>query len=552
MMDSMAPYGAVPNGRQLRWYRRGKVAFLHFSINTFTGNEWGDGTDDPSLFAPSALDCDQWIGTLARAGFAAAILTAKHHDGFCLWPTATTDYSVKSSPYKGGQGDIVREFTDACRRHGLAAGLYLSPWDRHCPDWGTEKYNDIYAAQLTELMGNYGEICECWWDGAGSDKARYDWGRWAKIVRRLQPQCVICGSLGAAPYVDVRWVGNEEGIAGETCFATIDEDSIARTDMPVLNTGKPDGARFAPAECDVSIRPGWFYHAEQDGAVKTPAELVEYWFSSIGRNATILLNVPPDRRGLLHENDCRSLIAWEEAMCRIFATDLTAGASVIGDQAAQALLQPDAEALYVADELCPTVEFVLPQPVRLSCYRLEEAVEYGHRVRGYAVDVWRDNEWRTVGGGGCIGFCRSEHFAPVVTDRVRIRITAAVALPILRSFGLFLVPDGLLDAPAAVSAADGELAVTVVPEEDGVSVELGGIYPYNAVCFDAAGIDRYTVEAFGGTTYETVASGAGGGQAEVTFPTVTGSYRLRVRAVPAKAGRALHPQVYLRGQEDKR
>lgn len=213
----LKPYGAIPNERQMEWYSRGRTIFFHFGMNTFTGKEWGDGTESPSLFNPTELCVEQWVKAIKDGGFTTAILTAKHHDGFCLWQTKYTEHSVKNSPYKNGCGDIVREFTEACQKHGIKAGIYLSPWDRHEKTWGKDEYNDFYVGQLTELLTNYGKIWECWWDGAGSTEAVYDWERWAKTVRSLQPDAVIFGSLGATPWVDVRWVGNEKGVAGKPC-----------------------------------------------------------------------------------------------------------------------------------------------------------------------------------------------------------------------------------------------------------------------------------------------------------------------------------------------
>ncbi len=288
----LKPCGATPNERQMEWYGRERTIFFHFGMNTFTGREWGDGTESPQQFNPSELSCEQWVKAIKDGGFTTAILTAKHHDGFCLWPTKYTEHSVKNSPYKNGQGDIVREFVDACQKHGIKAGIYLSPWDRHEKTWGKDEYNDFYVGQLTELMSNYGKIWECWWDGAGSTEAVYDWERWAKTVRSLQPDAVIFGSLGATPWVDVRWVGNEKGVAGKPCYSTIDPISLVVETTSELNRGKLGGERFIPAEVDVSIRPGWFYHAEQDDMVRSPQNLVNLWFTSIGSNAGFLLNLP--------------------------------------------------------------------------------------------------------------------------------------------------------------------------------------------------------------------------------------------------------------------
>ena len=298
-MKKFTAFGAVPSYRQMEWYKREKSAFFHFGINTFTSKEWGDGTDSPKLFNPQKLDCRQWIRAVKEAGFKAAIITAKHHDGFCLWPSKYTDYSVKSSPYKDGKGDIVKEFTDACHEYGIKAGIYLSPWDRHEKSYGTKEYNDYYANQLTELMTNYGKIYECWWDGAGSKEADYDWARWSYIVRNLQPDCVIFGSLGATDFVESRWIGNESGSSSQACWATINPDALRTENVKDLNSGHFGGERFIPAEADTSVRPGWFYHEEQDNMVKSPSELFKYWFNSVGTNAGMLLNIPPDKNGLL-------------------------------------------------------------------------------------------------------------------------------------------------------------------------------------------------------------------------------------------------------------
>jgi alpha-L-fucosidase len=249
------PFGSVPNARQLEHFKM-KKAFFHFGVNTFTDLEWGNGTEREHLFAPTECNVEQWIRTIKEAGFDLAILTAKHHDGFCLWASRHTEHSVSNSPYQNGKGDIVREFTDACRKHGIKVGLYLSPWDRYAPFWGTDEYSAYYAKQLTELMTNYGEIHEVWWDGAGSTQARYDWARWTAIVRQYQPQCVIFGCLGAAEFVDVRWVGTEEGRAGEDCWATIDPETIVVENCADLNSGKWGGSHFIPAETNTSIRPG--------------------------------------------------------------------------------------------------------------------------------------------------------------------------------------------------------------------------------------------------------------------------------------------------------
>ncbi len=521
----LTPFGPVPNERHMEWYRRGRTAFLHFTVNTFTDREWGDGTESPAVFAPTKLDCRQWARVLKDAGFTAAILTAKHHDGFCLWHTETTAHCVQNSPCRV---DVVREFTDACREYGLKAGIYLSPWDRNHPAWGTERYNDVYAAQLTELMTRYGPIWECWWDGAGSTKAHYDWARWAAIVRTHQPQCVIFGCLGAAEHVDVRWVGTEEGRAGENCWATIDPKTIVVENCADLNTGKWGGSHFIPAETNTSIRPGWFWHESQNGQVRSPENLVQYWFQSAGRNTAILLNLPPDRRGLLHERDCESVLRWNDMLRQIFAADLAPTGTITATPALHPhcgpenlLLAPE-DRFYAAAERTPEITLSFPAPVTFDCWQLEEVIELGHRVKKFEIQALEKDCWRTIAAGECIGFCRCQRTAPVTASAVRIRILDSGAEPVLRRVRLYDTR-GIGLEPGRRSQTGELTGLTVTAEPDGVSVELGGIYPFNTVEFAAAG--SAAVHTFNGTRYEQVWQGDG---SPARFETVTGSYRLKL------------------------
>ncbi len=515
----LVPYGPCPNARHMEWYRRGKTAFLHFTVNTFTDREWGDGTESPAVFAPTQLDCRQWARVLKEGGFTAAILTAKHHDGFCLWPSACTEHSVKNSPLAGR--DIVREFTDACRELDIKPGIYLSPWDRHEKTWGQEEYNDFYASQLTELMTNYGPIWECWWDGAGSAQARYDWARWAGIVRQLQPQCVLWGCLGSAPFVDVRWVGNESGRAGEDCWATIDEKAILAENMDVLNTGDPDGSRFIPAETNLSIRPGWFWHEAQNDQVMDEEALVDYWFRSAGRNTAILLNLPPDRRGLIHETDAANVKAWNDRMEAIFSEDLLASAEADVPGAEKLLRE---EGIFPADNLTPAVTFGLKREVTFDCLRLEEVVELGHRVRGYRVEARAGGRWQTLLEGSCVGFCRAHRFAPVTADALRLTVTRAAEKPVLRRFSLHRGA-----APRETARQEARLLNPTAVRNLGcvLEIELGGIYPFNQVTLTGAEGITWEVWAFNGADYG-FAGRAEGNTAR--FATQTGSYRLEVRA----------------------
>lgn len=552
----IVPFGAVPNERQMEWYRRGKTAFIHFTVNTFTGREWGDGTESPEIFNPTELDCRQWLSILKRAGFSAAILTAKHHDGFCLWPSKYTEHSVKNSPYKNGKGDIVREFTNACREYGIKAGIYLSPWDRNFPEWGTEAYNDYYANQLNELMTEYGDIYECWWDGAGSTEAVYDWKRWVDIIRTNQPHCVIFGSMGATPYVDVRWIGNELGRAGDPCFATIDASSLETEITTELNSGKPDGERFIPAECDVSIRPGWFYHKEQDTLVKDPVQLMDYWFHSAGKNCGILLNIPPDTRGLFNQNDINSLIKWEENLNAAFKNNLLLGSSInasghLMEHSSENLLLTEENKFYAAETQLPEITFIMPEAVTFNCFRIEEVIELGHRIRGFAIDIYQNGEWQVVSQKECIGFCRSEHFDAVTTDRVRIRITDSKAAPVLRYFGIYLISNEILREDFKKNGEIIDLAALpsarIIQENNTIEIEFGGIFPYNTVIFDAEGLYEFDIFAFNGSQYEFVYYGVNGTNREVChFETVEGSYKLKIAPKRGTLKDGVVPQVIRR------
>jgi alpha-L-fucosidase len=301
-----------PTPSQLEWQRDELAMFLHFGVNTFTDREWGDGREDPRIFAPAALDARAWARTAKAAGFRAMVFTAKHHDGFCLWPSRTTAHTVAASPWRGGRGDLVKEFVDACRAEALRPGLYLSPWDRNNPVYGdSPRYNDLYVDQLRELLTNYGEIHEVWFDGANGEgpngkKQEYDWPRVWGEVRRLQPRAVMFSDAGP----DVRWCGNESGSAGDPNWSTVNPDIVRAPGMSGVPGGMDllqhvdqKGSVWRPAECDTSIRPGWFHHPAEDGRVRSVDALVNLYFRSVGRNAKLLLNVPPTRDGVLHPTD---------------------------------------------------------------------------------------------------------------------------------------------------------------------------------------------------------------------------------------------------------
>jgi alpha-L-fucosidase len=410
-----------PSRPQLDWQRDELAIFLHFGVNTFTDREWGDGKEDPAIFAPSRLDARQWARAAKDGGFRAMILTAKHHDGFCLWPTATTRHSVVSSPWRGGNGDVVREFVDACRAEGLRAGLYLSPWDRNHPTYGdSPRYNDVYAAQLTELLTRYGSLHEVWFDGANAEgpngkRQVYDWPRVFSTVRRLQPDAVVFSDAGP----DVRWCGNERGSAGDPNWSTIDPAAVPYpgADGPgitaALQHGHPDGSVWRPAEADVSIRPGWFYHPAQDDKVRTVDNLVDLYSQSVGRNSKLLLNVPPTRDGLLHDIDVARLSGFRERLQALYGDNLAASARIA--------TPPDLRA--------GSVELDLGRPRSFGIARLAEDITTGQRVARYTLEALTDSGWSTLSRGTTIGYAKIDRFAPVTARRVRVAIEESVEPP---------------------------------------------------------------------------------------------------------------------------
>ena len=393
--------------------------FLHFGVNTFTDREWGDGREDPAIFAPTALDAMQWARAARDAGFRALILTAKHHDGFCLWPTATTEHSVARSAWRGGGGDVVREFVDACHATGLRAGLYLSPWDRNHPAYGdSPRYNDVYVAQLTELLTRYGPITEVWFDGANGEgpngrRQVYDWPRIWGTVRRLQPEAVIFSDAGP----DVRWCGNERGVAGDPNWSTIDPAAVPYpgADAPgvtdALQHGAPDGSVWRPAEVDVSIRPGWFHHATEDDKVRSVENLVELYFTSVGRNGKLLLNVPPTRDGLLHSTDVARLGGFRAARERLFAQDLAATARR-------------------SESRDGSVTLDLPNATTIGIARLGEDIARGQVVARWVLEgAAAGGAWHTLVEGTTIGYAKLDRFPATTVRCVRLRIVESAGAP---------------------------------------------------------------------------------------------------------------------------
>ncbi|WP_426662657.1 alpha-L-fucosidase [Rhodanobacter aciditrophus] len=446
-----------PTPQQLRWQRDELAMFVHLTVNTFTGKEWGDGTESPSIFNPRRLDARQWARTAKQAGFRGMILTAKHHDGFCLWPTATTEHSVKNSPWKNGHGDVVREFTDACRAEGLGAGIYLSPWDRNARSYGSgQAYNDYYIAQLTELLTRYGRIVEVWFDGANGEgpngrRQAYDWPRIHATVRRLQPDAVMFSDAGP----DVRWIGDEKGVAGGTCWSSIDPASVPYPgyDRPwvgdLLGHGDPHGSAWRPGESDVSIRPGWFWHPEENDKVRSPDGLMELYFSTVGRNSKLLLNVPPNRDGLFDPEDVASLQGFAARRSALFAGNLLQGGSVHASSSdlahpASSVLDTNPDTYWSAAHSVRDawLEIELPRDVEFDTLELGEAIAFGQNIANYRVETWNNGAWQPLAWGTTIGHKKLTRFDPVRTTRLRVLLEFAYGTPRLSRVAAYRRPDG--------------------------------------------------------------------------------------------------------------
>jgi alpha-L-fucosidase len=465
----------VPSLQQYAWQEREFIAFAHFGMNTFTDREWGLGNENPALFNPTDFDAGQWIKVLKDAGAKMLILTAKHHDGFCLWPSKYTKHSVKNCPWENGKGDIVAEVAQACHEYGLKFGIYISPWDKHEPSYGdSPSYNAYFINQLKELLTNYGEIAEVWFDGACGEgpngkKQVYDWQSYYKVIRKLQPGAVI---FGMGP--DIRWVGTESGYGRETEWSVIpdilhDTDSINLADkqFPIDESfipgdltnedlGSWEKIRNAktlvwyPAETDVSIRPGWFYHLNEDTLVKTPEKLVDIYFSSIGRNSVLLLNVPPDKRGRIQDSDIMSLQGLKKILDQTFIINFAVGTTVIASSElngfpAASITDDDPENYWTTDEGVTSafLVFKLRDKQTFNCIMLQEYILAGQRIEKFNIDAWDGSRWNKISEGTTVGYKRLLRLPSVTTDKVRLNIEQSRTSPTLRSFGLFKMPDGL-------------------------------------------------------------------------------------------------------------
>ena len=446
------PNAVVPSDEQIKYQQMEVIGFVHFGVNTFTDREWGTGDENPEIFNPTELNTLQWVRSAKQAGMGMLILTAKHHDGFCLWPSAYTDHSVKGSPWRNGKGDVVRELYRACQLAEIKFGVYLSPWDMHEPKYGTDQYNQYYLSQLEELMTNYGTISEVWMDGAKGQNAKdmeYDFEAYRSLIYELQPTALIFSDAGP----DIRWIGNEHGIAHETNWSMLNNDDIeiGKADTKYLNTGDPEGKAWLVGECDVSIRPGWFYHSSQDDKVKTPQELVDLYYKSVGRNGTLLLNIPPDKRGLWHENDVASLAEFRSIIDETFQKNLAENSLVIAsslwskerEYSPLNLIDNDPETFWAAaeGEKKGYLIFNLGKEVEFDRIMLQEPIRYGQRVSSFIVEAFLDGEWNTIAEGTTVGHKRLLRTDVYKTNKIRIQVLEANNVPALSGFGIFKASD---------------------------------------------------------------------------------------------------------------
>lgn len=453
-----APLDPLPSEAQMAWHEMEMNAFIHFTTNTFTDLEWGMGSEKPSVFNPEKVDAEQWVTVLKDAGFKGVILTCKHHDGFCLWPSAYTEHSVKNSPYKG---DVVKEVSDACKKHGLKFGVYLSPWDRNHAEYGRPAYLEYYRNQLKELFHAYGPVFEMWFDGAnggdgyygGANEKRridgstyYEWPVTMNIVREMEPNIIFFSDAGPG----VRWVGNERGIAGETNWNTITPDTLYAGKGGIeklLQTGSEEGTHWIPAEVDASIRPGWFYHAKEDSLVKTPEKLFEIYLTSVGRGSTLLLNVPPDRRGIIHENDVASLKGWRKLLDEAFGVNLAKGVNVKASEyrgkdetySGSKVTDENPDTYWATDDgvVTGSLELDLGVEKTINYVMLQEYIRLGQRVKSFHVEAWQDGNWKEIAKGTTIGYKRILKLDPVSTSKIKVTIDDARACPLISKVGVY-------------------------------------------------------------------------------------------------------------------
>lgn len=454
--SDIKPFGPLPTKQQLDWHELEFYLFMHFGPNTFTNKEWGHGDEAAAVFNPGELDCKQWCRIAKDCGAKGIIITAKHHDGFCLWPSTYSKHTVRESAWKGGQGDVLRDLSAACKEAGLLFGVYISPWDRNHPDYGTPGYNDVYVNTMKEVVSNYGPIFEMWWDGANGEgpngkKQIYDFPRFEKVIKEIAPDAVVFSDVGPG----VRWVGNESGIAGTTNWNLLNikgfTPGAGSPPQDTLNRGNENGSHWIPAECDVSIRPGWFYHAEEDDKVKTPEQLFQLYLKSVGRGGNFLLNVPPDRRGLIHPNDSAALMGFRAHLDSCFDVNLLKELKIHAFsngswQVNTDLTDGNRNTFLVCDQNAGAhVRVNFGKTSRLNCITLSEPLQMGQRVKGFKVMILKNKQIVKTIEGTTIGRKRILTFPTMEVDGFSIAITQSKATPLLSELGAYHITETLIE-----------------------------------------------------------------------------------------------------------
>lgn len=476
-----APYGAIPSERQLEWHNLKYYAFIHFSPNTFTDKEWGYGDESPEIFNPSELDVDQWARVAKEAGMEGIVITAKHHDGFSLWPSKYTEHSVKNSPWKEGKGDILKDLRKACDKYGLKLGMYLSPWDRNHEKYGTPEYIEYFRNQLKELLTEYGEIYEVWFDGAnGGDgyygganetrridnKTYYDWENTRKIVRKLQPNAVMFSDAGP----DIRWIGNEQGYAQDPNWSTMEGENFYPGMSGIhdqLQSGHEGGNLWVAAEVNTSIRPGWFYHEAENDKVKSVNQLIDNWYHSVGMNGNFILNLPPDKRGLIHENDIKALQGLKDYVDKAFSIDYSDKAEIsasnvrgnLSDYEANNAIDADMESYWATDDTVnnASLEINFENKINVNALLLQEYIRLGQRIKGFTIEAEIDGKFSEVAKGITIGNRRLIKFKTILTSKLKINFNGK-ASPVISNIEVYRVPE-MIGKPMIQRNKQGEVRI---------------------------------------------------------------------------------------------
>ena len=483
-VEAPQPYGALPSDAQVEWQKMEYNLFVHFGPNTFTGAEWGNGKEIADTFNPTDLDCRQWAATAKAAGMKGIIITAKHHDGFCLWPNPVCQHTVAQSSWRDGKGDVLKELSEACKEYGLEFGIYISPWDQNDPHYGTDAYNDVFVQTLEHALGSYGEVFEQWFDGACGEgpngkKQVYDWPKFYSTVYKMQPDAIIFSNVGPG----CRWVGNEYGSAGRTCWGTMnvgEQTPSTPCDCDVLNRGDADGEKWVAAETDVSIRPGWFWRESENDKVKSVQQLLKIYYESVGRNSLLLLNVPADKRGHLHEADSVRLMELRAAIDEIFSTDLAEGAKAeaccvrggLKKFAASNILDDNYDSYWATDDDVRSASFVvnLPQARTFNRVQIQEYIPLGQRVSAFSIEaLGEDGQWKTIANETTIGYKRIVHTPVTTAVAVRVNIEESLACPLINGFALYM--DNIYVSDEKANIPTGE----VRPAAEPLVLDLGEV-----------------------------------------------------------------------------